>query len=380
MWMWSSSCESCSTQSNSMSSTFATAAMSPGTARSTSTFLPPCSMKRWPTLNGLRPSPTKSCVSRVTVPWCTRKMPSLPTNGSITTLNTCASTCFAGSGSEWNSIALAPSPLVNRGGLPSVGLGRSLSKIVQQFRHAGAGARRHEAHGHEMSLAQRLLERRVQLLGLDLALARGTATSAPRRPRRPGRRARVRRLDRREIRLAGGIEEAVDDSLAAVRGQVDRQAFLAERGLDRGEHARAASTFSASILLTMITRQSLRLAAHVHHARRDHLDAGLRVDDDRRRLDGVERADRLADEIGKARACRSMCTRVPFVSQMQERRAQRVLVLLLERIEIATPSCPRSTLPGAWMAPAFSNSASASVVLPEAPWPTSATVRMFSVA
>ena len=68
MWMWSSSCESCSTQSNSISSTLATAAMSPGTALSTSTFLPPCSMNRWPTLNGLRPSPTKSCVSLVTVP------------------------------------------------------------------------------------------------------------------------------------------------------------------------------------------------------------------------------------------------------------------------------------------------------------------------
>ena len=32
------------------------------------------------------------------VPWCTRKMPSLPTNGSITTLNTCASTCLRGIG------------------------------------------------------------------------------------------------------------------------------------------------------------------------------------------------------------------------------------------------------------------------------------------
>ena len=35
--------------------------------------------------------------------------------------------------------------------------------------------------------------------------------------------------------IAVGIEEAIDDVLAAVRGQVDRQAFLAERLLDCAE-------------------------------------------------------------------------------------------------------------------------------------------------
>ena len=41
---------------------------------------------------------------------------------------------------------------------------------------------------------------------------------------------------------------------------------------------------------------------------------------------------------------------------------------------------PFSTLPGAWIAPAFARSASASVVLPAPPWPTRATVRMLLVA
>ena len=41
---------------------------------------------------------------------------------------------------------------------------------------------------------------------------------------------------------------------------------------------------------------------------------------------------------------------------------------------------PRSTVPASLMAPAFSRRASASVVLPEAPWPTSATVRILLVA
>jgi len=62
---------------------------------------------------------------------------------------------------------------------------------------------------------------------------------------------------------------------------------------------------------------------------------------------------------------------------MQERRTQRMLVGLLERIEITV--VPRSTVPDVWMAPALTSSASASVVLPDAPSPTSATVLMFSV-
>src|SRR5262249_10804443 len=43
------------------------------------------------------------------------------------------------------------------------------------------------------------------------------------------------------------------------------------------------------------------------------------------------------------------------------------------------PVLPRSTLPAAGIAPAFASRASASVVLPEPVWPTSATVRMDSV-
>jgi hypothetical protein len=65
--------------------------------------------------------------------------------------------------------------------------------------------------------------------------------------------------------------------------------------------------------------------------------------------------------------------------EMQERRAQGMLVGLLEGVVVADV-VPRSTLPAAWIAPAFASSASASVVLPAAPSPTSATVRMFSVA
>ncbi len=50
------------------------------------------------------------------------------------------------------------------------GIGRQLDEHVEQLGHAGAGARGHEAHRNEMALAQRLLERRMQLRRRDLAL------------------------------------------------------------------------------------------------------------------------------------------------------------------------------------------------------------------
>ena len=105
-----------------------TAQMSPGTACGTSTCSLPCSWNRCAILMGLRASPTSSWAPAFTVPWCTRKMPSLPTNGSIETLNTCAMTCFDGSGSTLTRTASGPSPLRNGGGLPSVGFGASFSR------------------------------------------------------------------------------------------------------------------------------------------------------------------------------------------------------------------------------------------------------------
>ena len=80
-WMRASSAASCSTASKCSSSTFAIAQMSPGTAFATSFSSLPCSMKRWPTLKGRRPSPTYSWLSRVMVPWCTRITPSCPRRG-----------------------------------------------------------------------------------------------------------------------------------------------------------------------------------------------------------------------------------------------------------------------------------------------------------
>ena len=47
-------------------------------------------------------------------------------------------------------------------------IGRELDQHVQQLVDACTGARRREAHRNQMAFAQRLLERRVQLVGRDL--------------------------------------------------------------------------------------------------------------------------------------------------------------------------------------------------------------------
>ena len=49
-------------------------------------------------------------------------------------------------------------------------IGGELDEDVEQFRDARTGSRRDEAYGHEMPVAQRLLEWRMQLIGGDFAL------------------------------------------------------------------------------------------------------------------------------------------------------------------------------------------------------------------
>ena len=229
-----------------------------------------------------------------------------------------------------------------------------------------------------MAVAQRLLERRVQLLGRDLALLQ-----VLRHQRLVDlddlidERA-VRAAHRREVGLAVGVEEAVDDLLAAIGGQIDRQALLAEQRLDRREQRRQIDVLGVDLVDDDEPAEAA-LRRPIHHPRRDHLDAGLRADDDRRGLDGIERADRLPDEIGESGRVDEMDPRRPACRDAGPTRAANA----------ARPSpadrnrstvVPRSTVPASLMAPDASSSASASVVLPDPPWPTSATVRILPVA
>ena len=167
-----------------------------------------------------------------------------------------------------------------------------LDDDLEQLRDPGAGLRRHEAHRDQVALAQRLLERRVQLVRRDLALLEVERHQLLVDLDDLVDQRAVRLLDRREIGLAVGREEAVDDALAAARRQVDRQALLAERRLDLRQQRRQVDVLGVDLVDDDEAAEPA-LGGPVHHPRRDHLDAGLRVDDDRHRLDRVERADRL---------------------------------------------------------------------------------------
>ena len=165
-------------------------------------------------------------------------MPSLPTNGSMVTLNTCAMTCFAGSGDTGDTLGVVAFALEEG---RRVALGRVRQQSQQhlgQFRDAGAGLGGAEAHRHEVILAQRLLERIVQLLGRELlALLEVERHQLFVDLDHLVDDLGVRRLDRGEVRrLAARLEEAVDDRLAAVGRQVERQAGLAEGFADLLEH------------------------------------------------------------------------------------------------------------------------------------------------
>ena len=213
------------------------------------------------------------------------------------------------------------------------GVGQELVEHLQQLRHARAGARRHEAHGYQVPFAQRLLERRVQLLRLDLALLEVDRHQLLVDLDDLVDQRAVRGLDRREVGVAGRVEEAVDDALAAICRQVDRQALLAERRLDPREHRGQVDVVGVDLVDDHDAAQ-LAPARPLHHPRRDHLHAGLRVDDDGGRLDRVERADRLPDEVGEARGVDDVHARAAGLA-VEQRRAQRVQVLLLQRIEVA---------------------------------------------
>ena len=143
----------------------------------------------------------------------------------------------------------------------------------------------------------------------------------------------MRIVDRRKIGGARGIEKTIDDAFAAVGGQIDRQAFLAERALHGGKHRGQIDVIGVDPIDDDEPAQ-LACSRPVHHPRGDHLRTRRRVDDDRCRLDCIERADRLADEVGIARRIDQMNPRTRAF-QMHQRRAQRMLISLFERIEVA---------------------------------------------
>jgi hypothetical protein len=143
----------------------------------------------------------------------------------------------------------------------------------------------------------------------------------------------VRRGRRREIAVALAVEEAVDDARAAPRGQVQRQALAAERGLHLLEHHLAIDAGDVDAVDDDHAVQA-PVGGPVHHAHRRGVDAGGRVDDDRRGLDGLERGQRLAHEFRGARRVEEVDADA-VVLQVQHRGGEGMLDAAFERIVVA---------------------------------------------
>jgi hypothetical protein len=217
------------------------------------------------------------------------------------------------------------------------GMRQQLDDDVEQLGDADAGLRGDEADRDQVAFAQRLLERCVQLGGVDVAVVEVAVDEVgvdlddllDERP--------VRRVDAAEIAVALAVVEAVDDARAAGVGQVERQAFLAERVLDLRQHA---GQVDAGHVDPVDDDHAIALARRgvLHHAHRHRLDADRRVDHDRRRLHRLERGQALAEEVGRARRVDEVDARLA-ARQVQHARVERVLHAPLERVEVADLSC-----------------------------------------
>ena len=143
----------------------------------------------------------------------------------------------------------------------------------------------------------------------------------------------MRRLGRREVGLAVAIEEAVDDARAAPGGQVQRQAFAAEHLADLRQHGGAVG---AGHVDAVDDDHAVELAfGRVrHHALRGRVDAGGGADDDGRGLDGLERGQRLADELERPGRVEQLDADA-VVQAVDDGGVERMLDALLERIVVA---------------------------------------------
>ena len=217
-------------------------------------------------------------------------------------------------------------------------IGQQLGDHVQQLGHAGAGARGDEAHRDQVPLAQRLLQRRVQLGRIDVAVGQvafdeGFVDLDHLLDERP-----VRVLDRAEVAVPLALEEAVDDLVAALVRKIQRQAFAAEGFLDLRQQGRQVDAGGVD-LVDDDEPVELALGRVRHHAHRDRLDAAAGVDDDGGRFHRFQRRQGLALEVGRARGVDQVDPAAAVV-QVQDRRVQRMLHAPLHRVVVADGASP----------------------------------------
>jgi hypothetical protein len=107
-----------------------------------------------------------------------------------------------------------------------------------------------------------------------------------------------------EIGIAAIVLQHLDHVLAAMCGQIEQQAFLAEALADLAHQPGQVDVVGVDLVDHDHARQAARLR-RAHHALGGEFDAGLGVDDDDRGFDAGQGGDRLPGKIRIARACRS---------------------------------------------------------------------------
>ena len=206
---------------------------------------------------------------------------------------------------------------------------------IEQLGDAGAGFCGDEADRDQVGLAQGLLEGVVELLrGQLLALLQVELHELFVHLDHLVDDLAVGLLDGGEVRtLAAGLEEAVDDPLAAVRRQVDGQALGAEGVLDLRGQVLQVHALGVDLVDDDHAAQ-VAVVCRLPHALGDGLDTGLGVDHDGGGLHRGQHRDAAADEVGESRGVDQVDVLAVGV-EAGDADVQRVLVLLLHGIEIA---------------------------------------------
>jgi hypothetical protein len=185
---------------------------------------------------------------------------------------------------------------------------------------------------------QGLLQRRVQLARVDVALGQIPVHEGGIHLHHLLHQCAVGVGDRREVGLAAGREEAVGHAPCAVGGQVQRQAFAPEDFAQLRKQRGQVDADSVDLVDDDQPREA-PLACGRHQALGHQLDAVLGVDDDHRGVGGFQGRQGLADEVGRARRVDGMHADTA-VGEVREARLQRMPEAPFQRVVVADRAAP----------------------------------------
>ena len=169
-------------------------------------------------------------------------------------------------------------------------------------------------------------------------------------------------LDGVKVGFAFGVQQAIHDLLAAVRGQVDRQAFSAEGVLNPADDRFQIDVGHVNLVDDDRPRE-VALASGLENAPGDDFHTRLGVDDDRDRLHRRQARQRRADQVRRAGNVNQVDP-LARVVQMKDRAVDRMAVLFFFLFKVGESCCRRRTEALRLTAPAANSMASARVVLP----------------